>query len=134
MIKLITGKKGTGKTKVLIDLINDAVKTTTGDLVCIEKGEKIRYDISYKVRLVDTERFGISGYDALYGFIAGMLAGNYDIKEIFIDSVLKIGGPDLEEFKVALDKLDVLTGDDTALVFTVSADESELPAGIKKYL
>ncbi|HHX58072.1 MAG TPA: hypothetical protein GX710_08660 [Clostridiales bacterium] len=134
MIKLITGKKGTGKTKVLIDLINEAVKTTTGDLVCIEKGEKIRYDISYKVRLVDTERFGISGYDSLYGFIAGMLAGNYDIKEIFIDSVLKIGGADFDEFKIVLDKLDVLTGDETVLVFTVSADGSELPDGIKKYL
>ncbi|NLP26432.1 MAG: hypothetical protein GX365_03685 [Clostridiales bacterium] len=133
MIKLITGKKGTGKTKVLIEMINEAVRTTTGDLVCIEKGEKIRYDISYKVRLVDADRFGISGYDSLFGFIAGMMAGNYDIKEIFVDSVLKIGGPDLDELKVALDKLDVLTGDDTLLVFTVSADESELPDGIKKY-
>ena len=89
MIKLITGKKGTGKTKVLIEMINEAVRTTTGDLVCIEKGEKIRYDISYKVRLVDADRFGISGYDSYFGFIAGMMAGNYDIKEIFVDSVLK---------------------------------------------
>lgn len=57
MIKLITGKKGTGKTKVLIDMINDAVKSTNGDLICIEKGAKLTYDISYKVRLVDAERF-----------------------------------------------------------------------------
>ncbi|NLK70595.1 MAG: hypothetical protein GX286_04050 [Clostridiales bacterium] len=134
MIQLIIGKKGTGKTKVLIEKINDAIKTTTGDLVCIEKGEKIRYDISYKVRLVDADRFGISGYETLYGFIAGMMAGNYDIKEIYVDSVLKIGGPDLNELGVTLDKLDVLTGDDTLLVFTVSADESELPDTVKKYL
>lgn len=52
MIKLITGKKGTGKTKVLIDMINEAVKSTNGDLICIEKGAKLTYDISYKVRLV----------------------------------------------------------------------------------
>ena len=134
MIQLIIGKKGTGKTKVLIEKINDAIKTTTGDLVCIEKGEKIRYDISYKVRLVDADRFGISGYETLYGFIAGMMAENYDIKEIYVDSVLKIGGPDLNELGVTLDKLDVLTGDDTLLVFTVSADESELPDTVKKYL
>lgn len=134
MIQLIIGRKGTGKTKVLIEKINDAIKTTTGDLVCIEKGEKIRYDISYKVRLVDADRFGISGYETLYGFIAGMMAGNYDIKEIYVDSVLKIGGPDLNELGVTLDKLDVLTGDDTLLVFTVSADESELPDTVKKYL
>ena len=88
MIKLITGKKGTGKTKVLIDMINDAVKSTNGDLICIEKGAKLTYDISYKVRLVDAERFNVSGYDSFYGFVAGMLAGNYDIKEILKSAVL----------------------------------------------
>lgn len=134
MIKLITGKKGTGKTKILVDMINNAVKTTNGDLICVEKGAKLTYDISYKVRLVDTERFGISGYDAFYGFIAGMLAGNYDIKEIFVDSILKICGNDYDEFAIMLDKLDVLTGDDTMIAFTVSADESELNSGVKKYI
>ncbi|MGN1480983.1 hypothetical protein [Porcipelethomonas sp.] len=133
MIKLITGKKGTGKTKILIDMINDAVKSTNGDLICIEKGAKLTYDISYKVRLVDAERFNISGYDAVYGFVAGMLAGNYDIKEIFVDSILKIGGADFDEFGIMLDKLDKLTGDDVQVVFTVSADNEELPAGVTKF-
>lgn len=134
MIKLITGKKGTGKTKVLVDMINTSMKTTTGDIVCIEKGAKLTYDISYKVRLVDAERFGISGYDSFYGFIAGMLAGNYDIKEIFVDSILKIGGDDFDEFGIVLDKLDVLTGDDASIAFTVSADDSELPPSVTKYI
>jgi hypothetical protein len=134
MIKLITGKKGSGKTKILIDMINNSVKDTNGDLICIEKGAKLTYDISYKVRLVDTERFGIVGYDAFYGFIAGMLAGNYDIKEIFIDSILKIGGVDFDEFGILLDKLDILTGDDTTVVFTVSADDAELPASVTKFV
>ena len=130
MIKLITGKKGTGKTKVLIDMINEAVKSTNGDLICIEKGAKLTYDISYKVRLVDAERFSISGYDTFYGFVAGMLAGNYDIKEIFVDSILKIGGSDLDEFGIMLEKLDKLTGDDTQVVFTVSADNADMPASV----
>ena len=134
MIKLITGKKGTGKTKILIDMINDAVKSTNGDLICIEKGAKLTYDISYKVRLVDAERFNISGYDAFYGFIAGMLAGNYDIKEIFVDSILKIGGADLDELRIMLDKLDKLTGDDTQVVFTVSANNEEMPASVTKFI
>ncbi len=134
MIKLITGKKGTGKTKILIDMINDAVKATNGDLICIEKGAKLTYDISYKVRLVDAERFNVSGYDAFYGFVAGMLAGNYDIKEIFVDSILKIGGADFDEFGIMLDKLDKLTGDDTKIVFTVSADNGELPASVTKFV
>ena len=134
MIKLITGKKGTGKTKILIDMINDAVKATNGELICIEKGAKLTYDISYKVRLVDAERFNVSGYDAFYGFVAGMLAGNYDIKEIFVDSILKIGGADFDEFGIMLDKLDKLTGDDTKIVFTVSADNEELPASVTKFV
>ena len=133
MIKLITGKKGTGKTKVLIDMINDAVKSTNGDLICIEKGAKLTYDISHKVRLVDAERFNVSGYDSFYGFVAGMLAGNYDIKEIFVDSILKIGGTDFDEFGIMLDKLDKLTGDDTQVIFTVSADNEELPASVTKF-
>ena len=133
MIKLITGKKGTGKTKVLIDMINDAVKSTNGDLICIEKGAKLTYDISYKVRLVDAERLNVSGYDSFYGFVAGMLAGNYDIKEIFVDSILKIGGTDFDEFGIMLDKLDKLTGDDTQVIFTVSADNEELPASVTKF-
>lgn len=133
MIKLITGKKGTGKTKILIDKINDAVKSTNGDLICIEKGSKLIYDISYKVRLVDSERFNISGYDAFYGFVAGMLAGNYDIKEIFVDSILKIGGADFSEFGMMLEKLDKLTGEDTIVIFTVSADNAELPENVLKF-
>lgn len=134
MIKLITGKKGTGKTKILVDMINDAVKNTNGDLICVEKGAKLTYDISYKVRLVDVERFGIEGYNTFYGFIAGMLAGNYDIKEIFVDSILKIGGTDYNEFASVLERLDKLTGDDTVIVFTVSADNADLPADVTKYI
>lgn len=133
MIKLITGKKGTGKTKVLINLINDAVKSTNGDLICIEKGAKLTYDISYKVRLVDADRFGIQGYDAFYGFIAGMLAGNYDIKEIFVDGILKIGGADFEELGATLAKLESLSGEDTMITFTVSADAGELPESVTKF-
>lgn len=134
MIKLITGKKGTGKTKILIDMINDAVKSTNGSLVCIEKGETVRRSISYKVRWCDVEQFNISGYEAVYGFVAGMLAGNYDIKEVFIDGIFRIGGRDYEEFGKTLEKLDKLTGDDTTVVFTVSADESELPESVKQFI
>lgn len=134
MIKLITGKKGTGKTKILIDQINEAVKTTDGDLVCIEKGEAIRRSISYKVRWCDAEQFNISGYEAFYGFIAGMLAGNYDIKEVFVDGILKIGGRDFNEFGAMLEKIDKLVVDDTTVVFTVSADESELSDNVKQFI
>ena len=134
MIKLITGKKGTGKTKILIDQINDTVKSTNGNLVCIEKGDNIRRSISFRVRWCDVEKFAIEGYDAFYGFVAGMLAGNYDIKDVFVDGILKIGGRDYDSLGNLFEKLDKLTGDEATVVFTVSADDSELPASVKQFI
>ena len=134
MIKLITGKKGTGKTKILIDQINEAVKSTNGNLVCIEKGDNIRRSISFRVRWCDTESFNIEGFDAFYGFVAGMLAGNYDIKDIVVDGILKIVGRDFEALGAMFDKLDKLTGEEATIVFTVSADDSELPESVKQFI
>ena len=134
MIKLIIGKKGTGKTKILIDQINDAVKSTNGNIVCIEKGDNIRRSISFRVRWCDSESFGIEGFDAFYGFVAGMLAGNFDIKDVFVDGILKIGGRDYEALGTMLEKLDKLTVDDTTVVFTISADAEELPESVKQFI
>lgn len=134
MIKLITGKKGTGKTKILIDQINDAVKSTNGNLVCIEKGDNIRRSISFRVRWCDTESFAIEGADAFYGFVAGMLAGNYDIKDVFVDGILKIVGRDYNVLGSLFEKLDKLTGEEATVVFTVSADDSELPESVKQFI
>ncbi|WP_028520604.1 hypothetical protein [Ruminococcus flavefaciens] len=134
MIKLITGKKGTGKTKILIDQINDAVKSTNGNLVCIEKGDNIRRSISFRVRWCDTESFAIEGADAFYGFVAGMLAGNYDIKDVFVDGILKIVGRDYNALGTLFEKLDKLTGEEATVVFTVSADDSELPESVKQFI
>ena len=131
MIKLITGKKGTGKTKIIIDQINDAMAENRGDVVVIEKIDTLR---SYKVRWVSTEDFSIESYDAFYGFVAGMCAGNYDIVNIFVDGILKIGGADFEEFGKLLSKIDKITGKDTTVTFTVSADNSELPESVKAYI
>ena len=134
MVKLITGKKGSGKTKIIIDKINAAVKSTNGCLVCIEKGETLRRSISYKVRWCDAEQFCIDSFDAFYGFVAGMLAGNYDITEIYVDGILKIAGADFDALGLMLEKVDKLTGDDASVTFTVSADASELPASVTRYI
>ena len=134
MIKLIIGKKGTGKTKILIDQINETVKSTNGNIVCIEKGDNVRRSISYKVRWCDVQQFGIEGFDAFYGFVAGMLAGNYDIKDIYVDGILRIAGRDYEALGNMFEKLDKLTGDDATVIFTVSADEEELSENVKQFL
>ncbi len=135
MIKLIVGTKGSGKTKALITLINAAAKSTKGNVVCIEKGLKLTYDLDYSVRLVDIEQFGVSGFDAFYGFIAGILAGNYDITHIFIDATFKIGGRDIPAFEQMILKLEkLLTVHGAEITFTVSCDVSEIPDDIQKYI
>ena len=135
MIKLITGKKGTGKTKILIDQINDAIKSSSGDLVCIEKGANVRRSISFKVRWCDVDEFAVEGFDAFYGYVAGMIAGNYDLQSIYVDGIFKIGGRDYDAFGKMLEKLDTLTNkNDITVVFTVSADESELPESVTQFI
>ena len=92
MIKVIMGLKGSGKTKQLISAIQDAVATESGDIVCIEYGKKLTYDVNYRVRLVDSEEYGIKNVDMLKGLISGLHAGNFDITHVFIDNLYKTIG------------------------------------------
>ncbi len=133
MIKLITGKKGSGKTKILIDMINADASATNGNVLCIDKGTKLNYDIPHSVRLTDVDEYGITGFDAFYGFVAGMFAGNFDISEVFVDAILKIGGRDYDALGDLFEKLDKISKN-IKLVFTVSADESELPEKVNAFL
>ena len=96
LVKLIMGLKGSGKTKQLIELVNQAVDEEQGDVVCIEKGSKLTYDIPHKVRLIEASQYDFNGYDFLKGFISGLYSANYDITHIFIDSVLKIVDADVD--------------------------------------
>ena len=135
MIKLIVGNKGSGKTKTLIEMINTATKESKGNIVCIEKSMKLTYDIDHTVRLIDIDAYKISGYDAFYGFVAGLFAGNYDITDVFVDGILKIGGKNLEDLGATFDKIVELTKDaEVNITFTVSCDSCELPESVKKYL
>lgn len=133
MVKIITGNKGSGKTKVLIDMINAASKDTDGYVVCIDKSDKLRYDIGHSVRIVETDVYRIYSYEAFFGLVAGLVAGNYDIKSIFVDSILKVGGADFEALSALLAKIDKLTGEEVEVVFTVSADKVDLPESVLQY-
>ena len=94
MIHVIMGLKGSGKTKKLIDAIHAAVAEAHGDVVCIEYGRKLTYDVTYKVRLVDSQEYGISSAEMLKGFLSGLHAGNFDITNVFIDNLYKTIGND----------------------------------------
>ncbi len=134
MINLIIGTKGFGKTKILIDRINEAADVAHGNLVCIEKGATLTYDVKSSVRLVDVDEYSVTGYDALYAFICGLHSGNYDISEIYVDSILKIGGKDFEALGKFFDWIDELAvKNNMTFTFTVSAAKEDLPASVLKY-
>ena len=132
MIKLFIGSKGSGKTKTLIELTNNAAQTSNGSVVCIEKGDKLKHEITYKARLIDTDAYAVSDAEALYGFIAGILASNSDITDIFVDSSLKICGNDVAAFENMLPKLEKIA-DGVNVVMSASIAVEEAPEGIKKY-
>ena len=134
MIKIVMGLKGTGKTKTLIEAVNNAAEVEHGNVVCIEKGDKLKFDISHKIRLVNSDEFDIKDFDMFYGFLCGLVAGNYDITHIFIDSVMKIcGEDDLKAFDVFLDELRNIPND-VSVFMTVSRDVSEATDTIKRYM
>ena len=135
MIRVIVGKKGSGKTKQVIEMINSAVDTEHGNVVCIEKGEKLMLDISHKIRLVEASEYDIADYTAMKGFISGLYAGNYDITHIFIDSLTKVANVEVdvntEKFLDWLEKFSDKNG--IKFTLTISADADAASEGVKKY-
>ena len=135
MLKLLIGVKGTGKTKTLIELVNDALSKTHGDVVCIEKGVKLRYDIKYQARLINTNEYLVFDGEALYGFIAGILASNHDVSDLFVDSALKICNEDRAAFEKMVLAVDELSSKmNVNVVMTSSLPVEEATETIKKYL
>lgn len=135
MVKVIMGVQGSGKTKDLITSINESVKNENGSVVCIEKGHTLRYDINYRVRLIDSDDYNISNLPFLQGFISGLHAGNFDISHIFIDSLYKILGSDRDksaEFCTWCEEF--AAKNDLRFTITVSDDPNTVCEGMKKYL
>jgi hypothetical protein len=130
------GVKGSGKTKQLIELINNAAKDEPGNVVCIEANSTMTYDIHYHIRLIDAQEYKLTTFDAFRGFISGLYAGNYDISHVFIDNLCKTVGVEIgretEDFLGWLDQF----GEKNNIKFTVtvSGDLSVATEGMKKFL
>lgn len=135
MLKIIIGVKGTGKTKTLINLVNSALAVTKGDVVCIEKGAKLRYDIKPSARLIDVDEYMVSDAQSLYGFIAGILASNHDVTDLFLDGTLKICKHDIPAFEKMVAELDALVNKGSVnMTMTVSMPEDEASELVRKYI
>ena len=132
MVTLLIGKKGSGKTQKLIQLANAAVAKSSGHVVVIEKGAGLTYDVTHKARLIDTDVYGIKGYDMLLGFISGICAGNYDVTDIFVDSTFKIAPEAIDGLEAFITKLNALSDESEAhITLLVSSAEGDLPTGLK---
>lgn len=135
MLKLIIGVKGTGKTKTLIGMVNDAVATSKGAVICIEKGDKLRYDVKYQARLIDTNEYFVDDAQSLFGFVAGIFASNHDVTDLFIDSALKICQNDMAAFDKFLDEMNALVEKlNINVVMTSSLAVENATETVKKYV
>lgn len=135
MVKVIMGKKGSGKTKQMIELINTAIKEESGSVVCIERNRKLTYDIHYNIRLVEASDYDLSTFEFLKGLVSGLYAGNYDITHVFIDSLCKVvpcdGNPEVEEFLNWLESFSQKNG--IKFTVTISADAELATEGVRKF-
>lgn len=135
MVKIIIGVKGTGKTKILIEMINSALESSKGSVVCIEKGENLRLTLSHKCRLINSDEYLVNNAEELYGFIAGLLASNHDITDLFIDATFRICQRDVVAFDAFLSEIDQLVSKfNVNLVMTLSMPSENATENIKKYL
>ena len=135
MIKVIYGAKGTGKTKLMIDAANAAVKEAKGHLIYITDSKRYMYDLEREVRFIDTSEYDVAGEAALCGFIKGVIAGNHDNEYVYIDGVVRIAGKPVQEMAAFFYMLDkVSKANDLVITVSVSAEKEELPDFVTKYL
>ena len=128
MVELIVGKKGKGKTKVLLDKVNSAVKEVSGNIVYLDKSMKLMYELINKVRLIVVTSYPVKNSDEFVGFICGILSQDHDLEQIYLDSFLKIARLEGLDIASTLEQLDEIGKQfSVKFVISVSLDKEELP-------
>ena len=135
MIKVIYGEKGTGKTKMMIDAANSAIKDAKGHLIFITDTKRYMYDLEREIRFIDVSEYDVAGEAALCGFIKGVIAGNNDNEYVYIDGIARIAGKPVAEMAAFFYMLDkVAKNDNLIITVSVSAAKEELPDFVSKYI
>ncbi len=135
MIHLIMGLKGSGKTKKMRDSIEAALATANGDVVCIEYGKNLTYELNYRVRLVDSKEYGIKNSDMLKGLLSGLHAGNFDITNVYIDNLYKTIGDDRADGEAFVAWCAAFAeANNMEITITISDDPAQASDLIKPYL
>ena len=133
MVQLIVGKKGKGKTKHLLDKVNNEILTASGNIVYLDKSTKHMYELNNKIRLIDVSSYLLSDSDEFVGFISGIISQDHDLEQMYFDSFLKIAcikDENVEPIIKKLEKISEVFGVD--FILSISLDEEELPASVKE--
>ena len=139
MIHVIMGLKGSGKTKKMLDELQQTVNSAAGDVVCIEYGKTLTYDVNYRVRLVDAKEYGINSAEMLKGFLSGLHAGNFDITNVYVDNLYKTINKPMDAGSEVCDEFlawaaNFAETNSMNLTFTISEDPAKASEEMKKYL
>lgn len=133
MVQLIVGKKGKGKTKIILDMVNKEVSSASGNIVYLDKGNDHMYELNNKVRLINVKDYGVANADEFVGFIRGIVSQDHDLEQIYFDGFLKIscieGTDQVEEVINKLDSISNTYG--FKVIASISLDEAELPESLK---
>lgn len=136
MVQILAGEKGEGKTKILIDLANESVSTSDGDVIYIDDDKRHIYDLNHKIRFVEVSEFPLANYRELIGFIYGIFSQNNDITKVFVDGIFKIvqslGDEDLIKLVTRLDSMSKAYNVDFVLAGNV--DPADLPKEVEQYI
>ena len=128
MVEIIAGEKGKGKTKYLLDKVNDSVKSASGNIVYLDKSQKHMYELNNKVRLINVTDFPVSNCDEFLGFICGIISQDHDLPEMYLDSFLTIANIEDGQLNHAIEKLDIISEKyNVKFVLSVSRNEADLP-------
>ena len=132
MVELIVGKKGKGKTKVILDRVNGAVKEANGSIVYLDKSTKHMYELNNKVRLIDVSSYPLKNADEFVGFICGIISQDHDLEQIYLDSFLKVSKLEDADVTDTLDQLDKI-GEKygISIVVSISLDKEEIPEALQ---
>ena len=128
MVEIIAGEKGKGKTKYLLDKVNDSVKSASGNIVYLDKSQKHMYELNNKVRLINVTDFPVTNCDEFLGFICGIVSQDHDLQEMYLDSFLTIANIEDGQLNHAIEKLDIISEKyNVKFVLSVSRNEADLP-------
>lgn len=134
MIQVIHGKKGSGKTKRILDLANQTVKEAKGDVVFVDDDNRYMFDLRHEVRFVNAGEYGVDSPEMFFGFLCGMLAQNFDVNVIFVDAFMKLVQVPAEKTERFFSLLEAMSEKrNVNFILSVSVDDAEAPDFLRKY-